>query len=160
MAFTTTTITMIFFLSLTSLFFYLHRQRYSLTRNLIYSSLFFMILSFISLTSGVLLFTIWEASAIRIIGAADGPSTIFVGNKFSKDMSWYFALPQILIATIFSSLVFTFFKRVNLSFLKTLIYSLLSIFGISILTLMLIPTIVSLTGFTYFWLIFYFHTEF
>lgn len=31
-------------------------------------------------------FTIWEAASIGIIGAADGPSTIFVGNKFAPTM--------------------------------------------------------------------------
>lgn len=31
-------------------------------------------------------FTIWEAASIGIIGAADGPSTIFVGNKFAPHM--------------------------------------------------------------------------
>jgi Na+-transporting methylmalonyl-CoA/oxaloacetate decarboxylase beta subunit len=124
MAFTTTTITMIFFLSLTSLFFYLHRQRYSLTRNLIYSSLFFMILSFISFTLDVLLFTIWEASAIGIIGAADGPSTIFVGNKFSSNMLSTMTLLLILPATLYSAIFFAFNKYSNFSFPKSIIYSL------------------------------------
>ena len=31
-------------------------------------------------------FSIWESASIGIIGAADGPSTIFVGNKFAPHM--------------------------------------------------------------------------
>ena len=39
-----------------------------------------------AIAAAALGFTIWESAAIGIIGAADGPSTIFVGNKFAKNM--------------------------------------------------------------------------
>lgn len=119
-----TTITIIFFLFLASLFFYLHRQRYSPNQNFIYSSLFFVVLFIV--TSSPLFFglALWESAAIGIIGANDGPSTIFVGNKFSSNMLSTMTLLLILPATLYSAIFFAFNKYSNFSFPKSIIYSL------------------------------------
>ena len=65
-------------LILAIIFFISNYHKYPTLRNFSYSFLFFIVLLLISAFTT----TLFEAASIGIIGAADGPSTIFVGNRF------------------------------------------------------------------------------
>ncbi len=130
---TFTNILLIFAVCFSGLFFYLHREKYPTNQNLKYSFLFiisifltFSILALISFLFFFIGFSLWESAAIGIIGAADGPSTIFVGNKFASRMLESFAFPLILILSLFSIIFFIFYNYFKYSFTKSTLYSLIA----------------------------------
>ena len=107
--------------------FWHHHEKYSPTRNFIYSiSIFFftLVVIFFVATLNILEFTLWESAAIGIIGANDGPSTIFVGNKFAYNLFYSIYIPLIIIISIISTFLLFFYKY-NWHFgLKSIFFSL------------------------------------